>query len=258
VSVAQPDDFDASDLTHDAFLGGKLHLWQPRNGYRAGIDPVLLAASVGATQGQRVLELGCGVGAAILCLGARVPGLDLTGVEKRVDYAALAQRNGADALRVVHADFVEMPLDVRQRQFDHVLANPPWFDRAASVASDDPGREAAHGEITPLRDWVRIAGKRLAPKGQAHFIHRAERLPDLLAALPDDLGSVEVLPLAPRKGRDAELVILRARKNGRAAFRLHATLVLHHGARHDRDADTYVPAIRAVLRDGAALALSNC
>ncbi|MFO7806744.1 MAG: methyltransferase, partial [Paracoccaceae bacterium] len=71
-----------SALTQDAFLGGQLYLWQPRRGgYRAGVDPVLLAASVPAQAGETVLELGCGVGAAMLCLHARVKGLQLTGVE---------------------------------------------------------------------------------------------------------------------------------------------------------------------------------
>lgn len=245
--------FSPADLSRDAFLGGRLHLWQPRSGYRAGVDPVLLAATVQARPGQRVLELGCGVGAAILCLAARVPDLKLTGVELLEDHAEIARRNGAGALEVVTSDLRDMPLHLRQRQFDHVLANPPYFNRSASITSADPARESAHGEHTPLRDWVRIAAKRLAPKGQAHFIHRAERLPDLLRAMPADLGSVEVLPLAPRQGRPAELVILRARKNGRAAFRLHATFVLHEGARHERDGDSYVPEIAAVLRSGAPL-----
>ena len=34
------------DLTHDAFLGGRIRVWQPARGYRAGTDPVLLAAAV--------------------------------------------------------------------------------------------------------------------------------------------------------------------------------------------------------------------
>ena len=242
-----------AELTQDAFLGGLLQLWQPRRGYRAGVDPVLLAASVPARAGQSVLELGCGVGTAILCLGARVPGLGLTGVEKLPLLADLARRNGQGILEVVEADLSELPLSVRDRQFDHVLANPPYYDRAASVPSDDPRREAAHGEDFPLADWVRLAGKRLKPKGQAHFIHRAERLPDLLRAMPDDLGSVEVLPLAPRVGRRAERVILRARKNGRGAFRLHPPLVMHEGAAHLHDGDSFVPAVRAVLRGGAPL-----
>lgn len=244
--------FSQDDLTHDAFLGGKLHLWQPRKGYRAGVDSVLLAATVSATAGQRVLELGCGVGAASLCLGARVVGLKLTGVEIQPAYAALARRN-SPAFEVIETDLAEMPLELRQRQFDHVLANPPYFDRDASIASRDKARETALGEQTPLATWVEIAAKRLAPKGQLHFIHRAERLPDLIRALPHDVGGIEVLPIAPRKGRSAELVILRARKNGRGAFRLNAPLVMHEGASHVSDGDSYVPAIRAILRDGAAL-----
>ncbi|WP_372993332.1 tRNA1(Val) (adenine(37)-N6)-methyltransferase [Sulfitobacter sp.] len=229
-----------------------LHLWQPRKGYRAGVDPVLLAATVPAQAGQRVLELGCGVGAASLCLGARVPGLALTGVEIQPTYAALARRNSQD-FEVVDADLAQMPLALRQRQFDHVLANPPYFDRDASIASKDSAREAALGERTPLEKWVEIAAKRLAPKGQAHFIHRAERLPDLIRALPHDMGSIEVLPIAPRIGRMAELIILRARKSGRGAFRLCAPLIMHEGATHLVDGDSYVPQIRAVLREGAAL-----
>lgn len=247
--------FTEDDLTCDAFLGGKLHLWQPRRGrgYRAGVDPVLLAASIEAKAGQSVLELGCGAGAAVLCLGARVPGLTLTGCELQPAYAELAQRNGGAALEVVEADLTEMPLHLRQRQFDHVLANPPYFDRGASVQSRDPGRETALGEATPLRQWVRTAARRLKPKGQAHFIHRAERLPEILAALPHEMGSVEVLPLASRAGRMPELILLRARKNGRGAFRLYHSFVMHRGARHEGDGDSYVPEIEAVLRRGAPL-----
>ncbi|NUH65751.1 methyltransferase domain-containing protein [Sulfitobacter sp. S0837] len=247
--------FAEEDLTCDAFLGGKLHLWQPRRGrgYRAGVDPVLLAASVPAHAGETVLELGCGAGAAALCLGARVPGLELTGCELQTAYADLARRNGGAGFEVVEADITAMPLHLRDRQFDHVLANPPYFDRAASVQSRDPGRERALGEATPLRDWVRIAAKRLKPKGQAHFIHRAERLPELLAALPHEMGSIEVQPLSPRPGRHPELILLRARKNGRGAFQLYRNLVMHQGPRHLRDGNSYVPKIEAVLRDGAPL-----
>jgi len=241
------------DLTQDAFLGGRLSLVQPRSGYRAGVDPVILAASVPAFAGQSVLELGCGVGAAILCLGARVPGLSLTGVEVQAEYAELARLNGGDALTVVNSDLNAMPLELRQQQFDHVIANPPYFRASARRAALDAGRETALGETTPLSDWIKVAAKRLAPKGYAHFIHRAERLPDILAAMHVRLGSIEVLPLTPREGRAAELVIVRARKSGRAAFRLHPPLVMHQGSQHLKDGDSYVPSIRAVLREGTAL-----
>lgn len=246
--------FHQDDLTCDAFLGGKLQLYQPRQGYRAGLDPVLLSASIQAQKGQTVLELGCGAGAAILCLGTRVAGLHLTGVERDPAYAALARRNGGTALEVVEADLADLPHSLRQRQFDHVLANPPYFDRGASIASQNPLREAAHGAQTALATWVKTAAKRLCPKGYLHFIHRTERLPDMLAALPNGMGSIEVLPLAARQGRAPERMILRARKDGRGAFHLHAPLVLHLGTKHEDDsADSYAPEVKAALKQGTAL-----
>lgn len=241
-----------ADLTHDAFLGGRLHLWQPRNGYRAGVDPVLLAASVPARAGQSVLDLGCGVGAAALCLGARIPGLELVGVELQQVYATLAACNG---LQVHAADLTDMPAALRDRSFDHVLANPPFFDRGAGCVAEDAGREAGRGVETPVAAWIDTAARRLAHKGYLHMIHRAERVPDLLAGSAGRLGSPEVWPLCPRVGKTAELVIFRARKDGRADFRLHFPIILHKGTRHERDGDSYTHEIQSVLREGAALDL---
>lgn len=238
------------DVTRDAFLGGRLHLYQPRKGYRAGIDPVLLAAAVNARPGQSVLDLGCGVGAAALCLGARIPGLDLLGVERQPGYAALARRNG---LSVVEADLSDLPAGLKARSFDHVIANPPYFDRAASTPAENSEREGALGEVTPLGVWIDTAARRLRHKGYLHIIHRAERLPALLSLAQARFGSLELLPLMPRMGRVSELVILRARKGGRAAFRLHSPVLLHRGIRHAEDTEDYTSEIQKILRDAAPL-----
>ncbi|MBN2907529.1 MAG: methyltransferase [Rhodobacteraceae bacterium] len=243
-------------LTCDQFLGGRLALWQPGAGYRAGIDPVLLAAAVPASPGQSVLELGCGVGTASLCLGARVSGLRLSGLELQEDYAALARRNAAEngiAMQVLTGDLTDPPAALRAQTFDHVLANPPYFLRDRGTTADNPGRETALGEATPLAAWIDTATRRLAPRGWLTVIQRAERLPGLLATLDSRLGGAEVLPLAPRTGRAAKLVIVRARKGGRGAFRLLAPLTLHAGARHMADGDSYTDMLSAVLRRGAAL-----
>ena len=244
------------DLTLTAFQGGKVNAWQPQRGFRAGVDTVLLAASIPAESGQTVLELGCGVGVASLCLMSRVPGLSATGVELQSEYAELARRNAIEAnaeFEVITANLTQMPQDLRDRQFHHVFANPPYFRRAASVAASDAGRDTALGGETPLEQWVEIAAKRTRPKGTVTFIQRAERLPELIVAVQAHLGSIQLLPLTPRGGRDSQLVLLRARKNGRADFRLHAGLLVHEGETHVRDRESYTPEIRAVLRDGAAL-----
>lgn len=246
----------AEALTRDLFLGGRLRIWQPQAGYRAGIDPVLLAAATPVGSGQSVLELGCGTGVASLCLGARIAGLSLTGVEVQPAYADLARRNAAEngiALTVVTADLTRLPAELKSRSFDHVVANPPYFRREGSSTAGDAGREAALGETTPLETWIDVAARRLVPGGWLTLIQRAERLPDLIAALDTRLGGIEILPLAPREGRAARLVLLRAQKGGRGAFRLHFPLILHEGLRHLRDGDSYTEAIDGVLRQVAAL-----
>ena len=242
-------------LTHDAFLGGRLLICQPRDGYRASADPVLLAAACAAEPGQSVLELGCGAGVASLCLAARVPGLVLHGLELQSGYAELARwnasRNGF-AMTVHDGDLTGVPAALRIG-FDHVIANPPYFAPQGGTPARDPGRETAQREATPLASWITAARKRLHPGGWLTMINAADRLPDILTALSAGFGSTTVLPLAPRCGRPASRVLLRSRKGGRGAFRLLAPLILHAGTAHDGDRDSYTPEVAEILRAGGRI-----
>lgn len=241
-------------LTEDGFLGGRLRILQPAAGYRAGVDPVFLAAAVPARAGQRVLDLGCGVGTAALCLAARVPGLALFGLEIQESYAALAERNAAAnriPLTVVLGDVRRIPAVLKEGLFDHVIMNPPYFETGRRTGAQDGGREIALAEAAGMGDWCDAALRRLAPGGLLSAIQTTERLPELLSALTGR-ASVTVRPLAPRAGRDAGRVIVLARKGGRAPFVLATPTVLHKGDRHESDAESYTDTARAVLRQGAA------
>ena len=247
--------FVDSDLSDDRFLCGRLRLLQPLKGYRAATDPVLLAAACPAKAGDSVLDLGCGVGAAALCLGSRIPELQLVGLELQPGYADLARRNAERnglALEVHEGDILHMPRDLR-RDFDHVITNPPYYPAGGSP-SPVAGRARAMQVETPLSDWVAAATRRLRPGGWLTLICGADGLPQVLSSLAPKLGSAAVLPLAPREGRAASRVVIRARKGGRAAFRLLAPFVIHHGPAHDGDRESYTPEANAVLREGADLA----
>lgn len=241
-------------LTRDSFLGGQLHLWQPAKGYRAATDPVLLAASCPAKPDQSVLELGCGVGAAILCLEARVPGLRLTGVEVQSEYAELARRNGAELsanFTVVEGDLQSLPANVKTQSFDHVILNPPYY--GPGQASNNPGRELAMREDTPLDIWVDTALRRAGPKGTVTVIHLADRLTQLLSLLNTRAGLVEIKPISARALTNPKRVIVRLMKGRANRTILHNPLVLHEGDRHECDGENYSKAANALLRHGEPL-----
>lgn len=246
--------FADEDLSDDGFLDGRLRLLQPRKGYRAATDAVLLAAACPAVAGDSVLDLGCGAGAAALCLAARVPGLSLEGLELQPGYADLARHNAernALPLSVHEGSLARMPAALR-RDFRQVIANPPWYPAGGTPSPHGPRRMAMQAEL-PLAAWVAAAARRLAPGGWLTLIAGADSLPELLSALPPKLGSAAVLPLAARDGRPAARLILRARKGGRAPFRLLAPLVLHQGPAHDGDRDSFNPEAAAILRGTADL-----
>lgn len=245
--------FAEADLTRDAFLGGRVMAWQPISGYRAATDPVLLAAAVDAHAGQSVLELGCGVGVASLCLAARVPGLVMTGVERQADYAELARRNAGTTMAVVTADLADLPAALRRQSYDHVIANPPYFPAGSGTPAGNAGREGALREETPLEQWIGTAARRLKPRGWLTMIHDARRTPRILAALLPDFGAIALRPLSPRAGRVATRVLIRARKGAGTPFTMLAPLILHDGPTHRGDGDDYTARARAVLRDAARI-----
>ncbi len=243
----------ATGLSWDAMLGGRLHVWQPRNGYRAATDPVLLAAFVPARAGERVLDLGCGVGTAGLCLARRVPGLDLHGLEIQPVYADLAERNAREndlGLTVHLADLDTMPAALRRLSFDHVLLNPPYHCATGATPARDSGRDRANREGSAgLAAWISAGVRRLRPGGRIAIIQRSTRLGEILAALGTGCGAVEILPLAAREGRAASRVLVRARKARRSALVLCYPLTLHQGRSHLRDGNDYTEQAESVLRD---------
>lgn len=239
--------------TVDKFLSGLVMLEQPAEGYRAGIDAVLLAAAVDARPDQKILELGCGAGAAMLCLAARVPHLAITGVELQPEYLAYAEanitRNAAlGAFHVLQGDARKLPRTVPANAFDHIMINPPYHDREAHSPSSRRGKNLSHamseGDLTV---WIRSAHGRLKHKGSITIIHNINGLSDIFNALNKKFGGIEIMPLWPKAGQPAKRILLRARKDSKAPTVLLPGLILHNNK------GSYIDEIACVLKSGRPL-----
>ncbi len=238
-------------VTEDRLVDGRVRLLQPVDGYRAAIDPVFLAALVHARKGERVLDAGCGAGAATLCLAARNPGCKIIGLELDPAMFDLAKRNVAlneaeDRVELIQGNIATPPPRLAPSTFHHVMTNPPYL--AGGTKPADAGRAMAHMEgSVDLDAWILACLTLLRPKGTLAIVHRADRLDDLLASLRNRAGEIAVLPLWPMKDRPAKRVLVRARKGVGGPTSLLPGLVLH-------EADgRYTEAAEAVLRGGQGL-----
>jgi len=191
----------------------------------------------------------------MLCLAARVPHCRVVGLEPQRELVRLAADNIAlnamtARVSVMAGDLLHPPPRLSPGGFDHVMANPPFFERGRASEPAHPGKATAHLEgDAELAEWVRFALHMLRAKGTVTFIHRADRIDEVLARISGKAGEVTVFPLWPMQGRPASRILVRARKQAATPARLCAGLVLHEPDGH------YTNAAEAVLRGGEALVL---
>lgn len=241
--------------TDDRLLDGRIVLRQPAKGYRAAIDPLLLAGAVPARGADRVLDLGCGAGAGALALAARLPQARVTGVERDPALAGLFAQNIRingfdDRLKAVTGDIAALAPELRDGRFDHAMMNPPYLEALGGTPSPDPRKQRACVEgAARLADWIEAGLAGVRRKGSITVIHRAERLDDIIALLHGRAGGVIVFPLWPKAGKAAKRVIVSAFKGVRSPAEMSPGLVLH------RADGAFTPETDAILRRAGGLVL---
>jgi tRNA1(Val) A37 N6-methylase TrmN6 len=131
------------------------------------------------------------------------------------------------------------------------MVNPPYLKRGSATPSANPSKALANVEgEADLAAWVAAATKAVRPGGTITFVHRADRLPELLALLGPRCGAIAIQPLYPKAGAAAHRVLVSGRFGQRLPAILLPGLVLH-------EADgSFSPAAQRILRDGAPLPMT--
>lgn len=253
---SQDNAYSQAETSQDGFLGNKLRLKQPIDGFRSGHDAVLLAAAADPPQGGHIIELGSGAGVASLCFAARRSDAQVTGLEYDDALVALAERNAAANGLEQRTHFKTANIAGRfadlhlvANSFDEVIANPPFYETGQVPDIEHEGKARAHiADEGTLDSWIKCAAALTRAKGHISFIHRADALAQLLAVMSKRLGDLRILPICPSPQRAATRVLVRGRRDARAPVTLLPPLVLQNEDGQPSEA------AEAVLRNGAALA----
>ncbi|MEL6297949.1 MAG: methyltransferase [Pseudomonadota bacterium] len=246
-------------VTEDVFLGGALTLRQPRQGYRAGLDAVLLAALApvpdGGDKAVTAADLGSGVGTVGLAVAARcsVAAVDL--VERNDALVRLAtdnvRRNRPDGrARVIPCDIgtADAARLLSANHYDLALANPPFHAEHAARAPANALKRAAHiAEPGTLEVWARTMARIVRPGGEAVIIYPAGQLADVLSAFDGRFGGLCVLPVHAKANAPAIRCVVRGTKGSRAPLSIAPGLTLHSSD------GSYCAPIEAAMRAPAAL-----
>ena len=249
-----------AETTEDHLLKGRITFEQPASGYRTAIDTVLLAASVNANQGDKVLDMGCGVGGAMLALGVRV-GAKVDGIEIQPLLASMAKANISKnkldgSLRVFEGDITNPLKEIAGGGYDLVMANPPFMD--AGRGNPPPGEMKRTANVegdADLVTWLGAGLRLVKRKGTVIVIQRADRLGHIMAAIEsmrdangEGAGDAVILPIHPRAGEPANRVIVSFRRGVKTPVTLLEGIAVH------TDGEGYTDLLEDVL-DGGAISL---
>lgn len=238
------------NCTVDRFLGGRIVAAQPKAGFRAGHDTVLLAASVPA--GRKVLELGSGAGIASLCYARRVPDAEVLGIEIDSELVAIATGNAArnglsERVRFLAGDF--RALADSTSKFDQIFFNPPFHAATGTRSPVDARNEAKRDTGYVVAQFMQAALSNVRRGGTITAIIRRDRVDDLLAAATDK--SAVVFPLFPRAGAEPKRAIVQIAASISGGVHYGAGLVLHSdGGGNTKEAE-------AILRNAERLCLAQ-
>jgi tRNA1(Val) A37 N6-methylase TrmN6 len=228
----------ADAIVESALLDRRLRLRQPANGYRAGTDAVLLAASVSAEPGPIALDVGAGVGTVGLALAIRAPMTRVLLVDNDPDAIELACQNLAlNRLEARGQTFCCDVLVAAERRAaglcdasaSVVMSNPPFFEAGTVSRSPIASKVSAHilKKGTGLVAWIKACIALLDSGGTFAMVHRPDALPTILDACEGRLGALMIKPVHARPHQPAIRILVRGVNGSRNPVSVAFPLVLH-------------------------------
>ncbi|MCR5201331.1 MAG: methyltransferase [Saccharofermentans sp.] len=236
---------DSNNLTLEDLGRKGYKMYQLKDGFRFGTDTVLLAwftaSFVKGAASAKMLELGANCGAATLLISARKESVSIDALEIDADACEVLRKNIEinvlnESVEAYEGDVRELPQNVRQKQYDLVFMNPPFFKETTGPSSAKVGRCELNG---CLEDFIKAGATRLIPSsGIMTVVMTASRADEVMKLMSDNgVKSFRFMSVHPAHDKKAEMVLIAGKKtNADTQLEIMAPLILND---KDRMKDIY-------------------
>lgn len=212
-----------------------LKIIQKNDGFCFGIDSVLLSDfAKDIKNGSKVVDLGTGTGILSILLCAKTNLSKIIGVEIQKEMAEMANRSSVlnnlqDKFQVINADVKNLQDKLSNNEFDAVIMNPPYMNLNTGKININEKKLISRHEITAsLEDFIITSKYLLKDKGSLYIVHRPNRLIDLCFLLRKHKLEPKILRLVyPKKESEANLVLIKAVKNGGSFLKISKPLCVY-------------------------------
>ena len=228
---------DALETLEDMGFGG-LKLLQSEDGFRFGIDAVLLAdfACRLCPDAGRVADLGTGNGAAAFIISHKNDRCTVTGIDVQAKAIDLARRscvmNGLeDRMEFIRCDAADLAAERPELKgaFDVVVSNPPYVAKGAGLTNDGSSRFISRQETTAgMEEFAAAAAFMLKDRGHFFLVHRPSRLVDIFCfCRKHSLEPKDIRFVRPREGALPNIVLVHCVRGGGKELAFHGDLYVY-------------------------------
>ncbi|NSL52870.1 tRNA1(Val) (adenine(37)-N6)-methyltransferase [Calidifontibacillus erzurumensis] len=219
----------------DYLLDERMKIVQSPSVFNFSLDAVLLANFVYVPiQKGNLIDLCTGNAVIPLLLSERTKGT-ITGVEIQERIYDMAKRSIRynqleNRLSVIHGDIKDMPNLLGHGNYDVVTCNPPYFPTPSETQyNENPHLAIARHEIfCTLEDVVRVSSQLVRHGGKVAYVHRPERLLDIVTLMRQYKIEPKRMRLVyPKAGKEANTLLIEGTKYGKAGLKILPPLFVY-------------------------------